>query len=198
MKRMISIMIFLLLLISFGTTAHADGVTDIIDKAVKLYNGESFSQAITELNFAIGQIHKKLIDLYKTTFPEAQAGFEKGEYESQAAGMAMLGGGISVARKDKNASGGYVETSLLSNSPMLSSVMMMFSNPMFLGEKEVVMINDERAIKDCNEANKTCEYQVVVENQVLLTFKGQDVPFATVQAYTEAYGYAKLKELLKK
>ena len=85
----------------------------------------------------------------------------------------------------------------MSDSPMLSFVAGMMSNPMFVsGNQQMITIGEEKAIKEWDDSNNSGELQIVVANKVLLTVRGSDVTFDEVKAYAEAYDYAKLKELV--
>lgn len=197
MKKLMLILVCVSLVFALGSMALADEVTDTIGKATSLYSGGKYSQALTELNYAISQIHNLMIEQYKQAFPEARPGFTAEDFSSQAAGAALLGGGITVSRNYNKANGGNVYVETVSDSPMLSFVTSLMTNPMFIsGEKQMITIGGEKAIKEWSDADNSGELQIVIANRVLLTVRGSDVSFDEVKAYAEAYNYTLLKKFL--
>lgn len=192
------IVIFLLNGSIFCDKAQADDVSDSIQKAADLYKQKEYSEAIAELNFAITQINSKLTELYKATFQPALEGYTEGKAEGNSMSVALLGGGITVTRKDLRSSGGSLTMELTANSPILSSIMVMMSNPIFLGDKKLVTINGEKAIKEWDEENQNGQLQIPVDNQVLLTFTAVGVPYADLLATGENFRYDDLRALIKK
>lgn len=191
------VFVMMALLLCVGLSASADEVTDTLDKATQLYQEGKYAKAVSELNFAIGQINKKLVEQYKETFPEPLSGFTGNEYDAEVASMAVLGGGMSISKGYDHTDGGRVDIDMVSNSPMLSGVMMMFGNAMFLGDgQELVTIQGEKAIRQWSAEDKSGELQIVVDSKVLITVRGSEVSYDTVKAFAEAIDYARLKELV--
>ncbi|MBN1999492.1 hypothetical protein JW935_18180 [candidate division KSB1 bacterium] len=182
------------------TTAQADEVTSQIDKAKNLYSQGKLSEAVTELNFAINQIQSLQIDRYKTAFPNPPSGWEAEDFESGAAGMAFMGGGTSISRNyTKTDSDGEtsVKIEVVSDSPLLSSLMMMISNPMFLGGKKVVSIGGEKAVEEWSDSDKSGQLQIVIENRMLITVSGNGLASKdALYTYANGMNINKLKSFL--
>ncbi len=192
-----ALILFLAVSVSLSLAQTAD-IPSQIDRAKALYSQGKYSEAVTELNVAISQIQSLQMDNYKTVFPAALAGWQAEEFEGNTAGMAFMGGGISVSRDYKMGEETSVSIEMVSDSPMLSSLMMMFSNPMFLGDKKIVPVGSERAIEEWNETDKTGNLQIVVDNRVIFTVNGNNITGKDVlYSYASKINFAKLRSLLK-
>ncbi len=177
--------------------AKADEITLAIDKALARYELAEYSGAIAELNRAVELLSAKLTTLYEDAFPTAQSGFITGKLESSRLGMSLLDGGISITRTDTLTTGGIIRLEMVSNSPMLTAVVMMLENPVFLGGKEMITVGVEKATKEWENDTQTGEIRVPIAKKLLLSIRGQDVPFETVMAYAENFDYPHLKALVK-
>lgn len=200
----LSVLVFCMLFLT--TITFADEITDTLDKAKSLYQAGKYSEALTELNYAINLIQNKQADRFKEVFPEPMTGWEATEIQSSTAGMAMFGGGISVDRTytktPDDDTGVYetqsVEISMVSDSPLLSTFMMMFTNPMFLGTNKLVTVGTEKAVEVIDDSGVTSELQFVVENRMMVTVKSYDENTKeNIYAYAKKIDFAKLKSFLK-
>ena len=197
--RTILFTIFILvgLLLSYNT-AYADDVTNQIDKAKALYSQGKYSEAVNELNFAIGQIQSLQIERYKVAFPKPLAGWEAGDFEGGAAGMAFMGGGTAVSRNYTTNDGETsIKIEIVADSPLLSSIMMMISNPMFLGGNKVVSISGEKAVEEWSDTDKSGQLQIVVGNRMVITVSGNGLASKDLlYSYANKIDIAKLKSLM--
>jgi len=104
----------------------------------------------------------------------------------------MFGGGV-TAEREYTKDNALVTISIMSDSPMLQSVMMLFSNPMFAtadgGKME--RIGRQKAIVKYTPADKAGDLQMVVNNRFLVTVEGNDI------SRDELLGYAKVIDLKK-
>lgn len=200
MKRNLSIFLFLILAVLFTfNSVSADEITDSIDKAKALYNQGKHTEAVQELNYAIAQIQTKQSEGYSTALPEPLPGWKADAIENQSAGMGFLGGGISVQRHYYKENGDEsITISTVSDSPLLSSVVMMMGNPMFLGGNKLVTIKEQKAIEEWDEEGKYGQLQIVLENRMLITVEGSGVSKDDLYAYAEKVNFAALKGMLNK
>jgi len=198
MSKITTLFLAAVCLVSLTAASLADEITDQIDKGKSLYSAQKYSPAIQELNFAVGQIQNKLADLYKTALPNASAGWEADDAESQSAGLAFMGGGISVKRHFYKNEGASVDVEVVSDSPLLSSVMMMYGNPMFLGGNKLVTVKGEKAVEEWNESDKSGKLSLVIESRILVTISGSSLASKDdLYTYANATDIAKLKAILK-
>jgi hypothetical protein len=122
--------------------------------------------------------------LLESYLPEPLDGWTAEEATSQAAGAAMFGGAVTaerVYRKDNK----RVTVTLITDSPMVQSMMMMLKNPMFAtaGGGKMKRIGGEKAIIKYDANNQSGEVQLAVGN-VLVTVNGAAQEDDLV-AYTE-------------
>ena len=193
----------------------ADDVTDQIDGAVKLYKTGNFSQAASDLEFAVQQIREKQAEQLKGVFPKPLAGWSATEPEISAAGAGMMGGGITasieyrkapVAAAKPSGDGGEVETDnpevrieMISDSPVLQGMLPMLTNPALMGSQggKLVKVKTYRGISKKASDGGGPELSLVVANKVLLTLKGSDgATEADLLAYANAIDYVMLEKLV--
>lgn len=192
MKKLCIIVLVALLWVGIS----ADEATDAMDRAKALYKANDYTKAMNELNYAINQIHQKQAERYQTAFPTAMAGWEAEEFSTDSGAMNFMGGGISVSRTYRKEESS-ISISVVSDSPLLSSIMMMFNNPMFLGGNKLVTVNGERAVEIQGSDGVPEELQFVIDNRILITVNGYQCTRDELYAYAKAIGFSTLKGFLK-
>ncbi|MFC1888455.1 hypothetical protein ACFL4G_01740 [Thermodesulfobacteriota bacterium] len=176
--------------------ASADEVTDQIDDAVKLYKDGKYAQAASELEFAVQQIRQKQAGLLKDIFPDPPSGWTAGESESMTTGAAFFGGGISASRSYSR-DDSRIMINVVSNSPVIQSYLMMFSNPMMMaGQGDLVKVAGYKAIRKFDAGSGKGEMNIVVANKILVTIEGSRLadPQA-ITTFAEAMDFAGLESL---
>jgi len=135
--------------------AKADDIREQLDLAIELYEEGDYAGAITELQFAIGEIQALVGDAFALTFPPAPAGWTAAE-PSREAGMAFLGGGSTVNRRySEDAGSGSMEAQLIIDNPMIQGMAALFSNPAMLAANpnmQRVRMGRDNAILEFDEA----------------------------------------------
>ena len=184
----------LALLLSFSVPLHADNVTDQIDEAVKAYEKEDYNTAITALDSASTLIRQKKGELVSKLLPKPLDGWEAGESKSSSAAAGMFGGGISAERKYTRKADGKLEmvtVSITTDSPLMQSMGMMFSNPMFMGqENKLIVISGEKAI--ANERDNSLISMVA--NKVMVKIHGdKKVPSDVLKEYFKNIDFKAVK-----
>lgn len=184
------------LLMTIPTFVYADDVTDSINEALDAYKEGEYSAAVDSLNYASQLINQKKGDSLSSLLPEPLEGWSAKSSESKAMGAAMFGGGITAERKyvkGKN----NVSIEIVADSPMMQSVMMMFSNPMYATSDggKLEKIKRQKAIVKFNPDNNRGDIKIVVANRFMVTVKGNKTTLADLKAYAEAIDYKKLKSL---
>lgn len=180
------------LLFFFAGPVLADDVTDSLKDALDKYNSGQYTEAINSLNYAEQLITQKKGDILTQVFPAAMSGWEADDVASNA----VFGGGVSAERRySKDDSS--VNISLISDSPMIQGVMMMFSNPMFASADggKLETINGQRAIVKYDAQNKSGNIQVVVNNRFLITLDGSNVVKEDMTAHLAKMDLGKLSSM---
>lgn len=173
--------------------AAEDDVLTTIDQAVKQYNEGDFAGAASNLDYAAQLVRQKKSEKMKELLPEPIAGWKAGEPSSQAMGTAVFGGGVTVGREYTRGQSS-VNVEIISDSPVLQSVLMMLNNPMFAGAGggNLKTIKGQRAILKYDGSKRSGDINIVVAGRFMVTIKGDHVEEADLITYAEAIDYQEL------
>lgn len=181
----------------FGSASlRADDVTDSIDEAVKAYKDGDYATAAGSLDAAAQMIRQKRAESFSALLPAAPSGWTAEDATSGAAGAAMFGGGISAERRYTKGDAS-VTIKLLTDSPMMSAVMMMVNNPAILassGNGKLERIKGQKAL--VKHDGDSGEINIVVGGTMLVTLDGDGVTPAEMKSLAESIDYAKLAAAL--
>lgn len=174
----------------------ADDIQDSIKEGLEYYNQGSYSEAVQSLNYAAQLISQKKGEGLKAYLPAPLSGWTLKESKSQAASAAMFGGGV-TAEAEYTKGNSRVNVTMITDSPMLQSVMMMFSNPMFVTSDggKLTKINGQKAIVKYKDENQRGEIQIVIANKILVTVEGRNVSLEDLKAYASAIDFNKLSSV---
>jgi len=173
----------------------ADEITDSIDEAIEYYKEGDFVEAANSLDYASQLIRQKRSGNLEAFLPEPLAGWSAEDVKSKAVGAGYLGGMISANkkyRKDQSS----VTIEIITDSPALQSMVMMFSNPAYASADggKLTKIKRQKAIIKYTPSRKNGEINIVVAKQYLVTIKGQKVEESDLVDYASAIDYKKLKK----
>ena len=176
--------------------ASADDVTDAVEEALQFYKDGKYTEAASSLNYAAQLVQQKKGASMESLLPEPLDGWTAEEASSQSAGTAMFGGGLTAERryvKDQST----VNIQIVTDSPLLQSMMMMMANPMFATSSggKLETINGQKAIVKLNPNDRSGQIQIVVANRFLVTLDGAEVTRDDVVAYAKAIDYGKMAAL---
>lgn len=178
------------------SAASADDVTDSIDEALQYYQDGQYTDAASSLTYAAQLIQQKKGEEITTVFPQPLDGWSATKAESQFAGAAMMGGGLTAERTYKR-NGSNVTIEIIADSPMIQGMVMMFSNPMFLtadgGKMEKV--GKQKAIVKYNSIERDGDVKMVVANRFMITVTGLDISEEELTEYAGNINFARLKSL---
>jgi hypothetical protein len=192
----LGVVLVMLYSLSFVGFAYGDDVTDAINEALQSYQSGKYSEATTSLNYASQLIGQKKGEDLQSFLPKPLYGWEASEATSQAVGAAMLGGGVSAERRyNKDSASATVQ--IVTDSPMLQGMMMMFSNPMLAGADggKLEKIVGEKAIVNYDDQQKNGKINLVIANRFLVTVEGDGVSLEDLKAYAAKIDYKKLAAL---
>jgi hypothetical protein len=175
-------------------TVWADEITDSIDEALEYYKEGDFVEAANSLDYASQLMRQKRSGNLESFLPEPLAGWSAEDVSSKAAGPGYLGGMISAKRKyQKDQSSVTIE--LITDSPALQSMLMVFSNPAYASADggKLIKIKRQKAVIKYHPSRKNGEINIVVAKQYLVTVKGRNVSKDDLVAYGSAIDYKTLK-----
>ena len=195
-KKIIKIVVPLLGFIVFSfTPLLADDVLKTIDEAVNQYKKGDLAGAASNLDYASQLVRQKKSEVMKDLLPEPLAGWKAEAASAQAIGTAVFGGGITVSRQ-YTAKQSNVTIDIISDSPVLQSLIMMINNPMIAGASggKLETVNGQRAIVQYDESSRNGDVNIVVANKFMVTVKGQNVAREDLLAYAKAVDYTTLSK----
>jgi len=170
-----------------------DNVLGAIKEATKQYEAGDYTGAASNLDYAAQLIRQQKSERMKALLPAPLAGWEGKEASAQALGAAILGGGVTVSRDYKKGAAN-LSVEIVSDSPVLQSVLMMVNNPMFAGAGggKLETVKGQRAIVKFDSGKKSGELYIVVASRFVVTIKGRQVAREDLFAYGEAIDYQAL------
>jgi hypothetical protein len=192
-------LLWCLCLAAVPAAAAADEVAQQLERSLKLYEDGKVSQAIEEVSFALAQMRQKKAELLGELFPDAPEGWKAAKAKSQAGGAALMGGGVSASRSYTQKDGkGQAEVEVVTDSPLIQSVAMILSNPMFLQSGQhgkLVRINGEKAL--LKDEGKRAELQAIVNNKALMkaVVRNHDQAAELARSLAQGVDMERLKEM---
>ncbi len=170
-----------------------DDVLTTIDQAVKQYQAGDLAGAASNLDYASQLVRQKKSERMKDLLPEPLAGWQGKPASAQTLGAAVFGGGVTVSR-DYTKGDSSVSIEIVSDSPVLQSVMMMLNNPMFAGAAggTLTTIKGQRAIVKYDPATRSGDINIVVAGRFMVTVKGSRVDKESLAGYAEAMDFVSL------
>ncbi len=184
-----------ILLISVQQAYAKDDVLDVINEAVKQYKSGDFTGSAGNLDYASQLVRQKKSEKMKDLLPEPIDGWQAMNANSQAVGSAIFGGGVTVSREYKK-NNSRISIEIISDSPVLQSVMMMINNPMFAGASggKLETINEQRAIVKYKSDSRAGEINIIISGKFMITVKGQDVDRDDLLAYAQKINFHNLSK----
>jgi len=176
--------------------AAADDVLETIQEGVQLYQEGDFSEAINSLNYAVQLIQQMKGATLTSFLPEPRPGWSAEEASSETAGAAMFGGGVTARRTYRNEQA-QVEIQIITDSPMLQGMMMMFTNPMFATAEggKLERIGRQKAIVKHDPVSGEGSVTAVVANRFLVTVEGSSASKEDLIGFAEAIDFQGLAKL---
>lgn len=189
-------LILTMIALGFFLSAHADDIVDSINEGLKYYNEGQYSEAVGSLNYAAQLISQKKGGELEAFLPAPLAGWTAEESGSQAQGQAMFGGGV-MAERWYHKDPASVHLQIITDSPMLQGMMVMFTNPAYAAADggKLEKINNQKAIVKYTPADKNGQVNIVVAGRILVTIEGSDVSREDLIAYGKAVDYEGLNAL---
>lgn len=163
-----------------GAPAQADDIKEAIQEALQAYNQGDMAGTKENLGYATQLLNEKSADALSQALPAPLPGWDANEAESSSAGAALFGGGLQASRT-YNKGDNYIEVEIIGDSPMLSQMMVIMTNPALAGSMgKSIKIGKQRGIQDENG-----KIMLIVSNRFMISVEG-DAAQADKLAYAEA------------
>ncbi|MBM9537628.1 hypothetical protein [Desulfobulbus alkaliphilus] len=188
--------IFVLAVMCFASPLPAeDNVLGAIEEAVRQYQAGDYTGASSNLDYASQLVRQRKSERMKDLLPDAPTGWLAGEASSQAIGTAVLGGGLTVSR-DYTRENSVLTVEIVSDSPVLQSVLMMTNNPLFAGAGggKLETLKGQRAVVNYDTSRKRGEVYVVVASRFIVTIKGRHVTRDDLLTFAQIVDYESLEQ----
>jgi hypothetical protein len=160
---------------AFVPAARADDITEQIESGKALYEKGDYAKAVSELQFAVNDIQKKVGEKYVQALPPAPAGWEADEAEAQSG--AMLGGGQTVTRRYRESGGdGQMTLNVTVDNPMVQAMSAMFSNPALIAadpHAKRIRVGGENAVLKWDAGNKSGDVSMVLGGRMMVNLEGR-------------------------
>jgi len=178
-----------------SSAVFADEITDSIEEAMEYYNESNYVEAANSLDYASQLIRQKRSGKLEALLPEPLAGWSAEDVKSKAAGPGYLGGMISAKRKYKKDKSS-VTIEIITDSPALQSMIMLFSNPAYASADggKLTKIKRQKAIIKYHPSKNNGEINIVVAKQYLVSVKGRNISQNDLVDYASAIDYKMLKK----
>lgn len=197
------IILFLCFFISVAISAFGQSEAEnAMKEAMDAYKNQKWTAAYSALQTALVEINNKISEEIMTVFPPVQQGWKEESANSlNSSGMAMMGGGTGAEKSYTLEEGDQyssIKITITTNSPMVSSLMMVINNPMMAGNMgKTVKINGEKAIEKFDADSQTDEINMVLDGKTLITISANGIKDkAVVMAYAQTIDLKKLRTIL--
>lgn len=180
-----------------ATALRADDVSDAIESAKDAYDAGNYSEAIQSLDYASQLVRQAKSSQVVKLLPSAPSGWEADESEEGTASSALMGGMVSAQREYTRDDGASVTIQIQSDSPMLQSFAMMFTNPMMLTANGAKLENHkgQKLAVTYRAGEKAGDVKVVVDNRYLISIEGSGLTRDELVGFAKSIDYAKIASL---
>ncbi|MBZ9612413.1 hypothetical protein [Rheinheimera maricola] len=191
MKMLQKTILTSLLCASLQLAASEGEIKEAISTATKHYQAGELSQAIAQLDYASTLIRQEKGEQVKKAFPDAPSGWQAEDADSEVAGSAMFGGGITASRNYYNDQQ-RIEIQLMMDSPMLQAFSMMLSNPSMIAMSggKLTKIQGVQAVQKIE--GEQLEIQFLAPGGAMITLNGDKTAQSTMLALANAIDLKKL------
>jgi hypothetical protein len=169
---------------TFIHAKEADPVIQTIEKALEEYKKDDFSNAASSLDYASQLIRQKKGEALGKLLPSPLDGWTADEGKAKVTAASLFGGGL-TAEKNYMKDDSVVNISIVTDSPLIQPMIMMFSNPIFAGSAgQFELINGYKGI--VNYQNNGGDINIVVNNRFMITLKGRNVSREDLTNYAKS------------
>lgn len=201
MKKAMVVLLVMIFGLMGMAGARADEISDTIDRAKKLYQEGKYSEASSELQFAVSQIQNLQAEQLKKLLPGPLPGWTAEEASVSAAPMGLFGGGVTASKTyTKEDTGEFIEVEILTESPLLQTALMFLTNPAMLAgqpDTKLVRVKGEKALEKFSPKDKEGELSVVLEGKTLITVKGSEITNKNIlYEYMEKMDFGTIKKAI--
>lgn len=183
---------------ALAAPALADEVTDQLNTARKAYESGELRSAVQTLQFAVASIQEKINLSLLELLPEPLEGWNADEPQAQSGGMAAMIAGTNLSRRYYRDDGAEVDISITADSPLLSMMTMMLSNPMLMQTDpgtRVYTHGGQRGMIKHEKDSDVWEISLMVGGKIMIQVTGRGIKDQQdAEAYLEAIDLAAIEK----
>ncbi len=186
------------LFFTLPSIVNADDVLNSMKKAEELYEKGNYSQAVSELQLAIGLIKDKQVDRYKLVLPGPPSGWSIEQSQGSRGSGLGLGAGVTVSRTYRGPGDQRVKVEVDVDSPLVLGLAMILANPILMGNNRIVTVNGEKAIEEWDSASGSGKLQIIILNRVVVIVSGSNLRSKDVlYDFGEKIDFNKIKKIIQ-
>jgi hypothetical protein len=155
---------------------------ELFASAKESLDGKKYGKTLQDLQLLVGTVQKLRIKQIKGALPNAPQGWAAEDPKGDATGAMFLGGGITVKRmyyKGEQGASSNVSLELVTDSPMVTALAPMLTNPAFFQGQEgmtMMKVKGKNAIVEWRKGEKNGTLKMLLNNNTtLLTLQGNEV-----------------------
>ena len=172
----------------------ADEIVDILTETTQTYKSGDYTKVKEDLTYILELLRQKQGSTLKTMLPDALEGWRLVTTKSNSGNRRMVGEVTSASRIYKKDSS-KITINIITDSPLLQSIGMMISNPMFSSGGKLKRINRQKAIIKYKENRKRGKLTMVVDKRFVINVEGKNIKEEDLISYAKAIDVKKLKSL---
>jgi len=196
--RMLALIVIMTFLFSDISISEEDQVIQAVNEGIQKYNEQKYGAAAGQFEYAAQLAKQKKGEQIKDFVQSIEPieGWVGNQATSQAMAGGFMGGGVNVDREFTKDSS-RMNLTILSDSPLIQSVIMLFSNPAMAAASggELSTINGERVVIKFDPNNNSGEVKSVIDGKYLFTLDGRDVSKDDLINQTKNVNFQDLKAI---
>ena len=196
--RMLALIVIMTFLFSDISISEEDQVIQAVNEGIQKYNEQKYGEAAGQFEYAAQLAKQKKGEQIKDFVQSIEPieGWVGNQATSQAMAGGFMGGGVNVDREFTKDSS-RMNLTILSDSPLIQSVIMLFSNPAMAAASggELSTINGERVVVKFDPNNNSGEVKSVIDGKYLFTLDGRDVSKDDLTNQTKNVNFQDLKAI---
>lgn len=176
---------------------RADDITDQLDAARAAYQRGELQASVRDLQFVIGAIQEQINLSLLKLLPEPLTGWTAEDPQATSGGVATMITGTNLSRAYRRQDGAHLEINLTANSPFLSMMTMMLSNPMMIQSdpnSRLYSYAGRRGVIRHGKDNGSLEINLVGSGNLLIRITGTGITKADAEAYLQAMDLAAVEK----
>ncbi len=196
--RMLALIVIMTFLFSDISISEEDQVIQAVNEGIQKYNEQKYGEAAGQFEYAAQLAKQKKGEQIKDFVQSIEPieGWVGNQATSQAMAGGFMGGGVNVDREFTKDSS-RMNLTILSDSPLIQSVIMLFSNPAMAAASggELSTINGERVVIKFDPNNNSGEVKSVIDGKYLFTLDSRAVTKDDLINQTKNVNFQDLKAI---